>query len=114
MRLKIKWNDDRVKGAATAILLIGRERIFRGETVDLIQAALAEYRDDPQGYKQNKAVWAGAQEMGPLTNPAHIAYYTNLRRATDALLKKIEQGKRQFNSLLELDNWLVDSLKNVR
>ena len=114
MGLKIKWSDDRVRGAMTAILLIGRERLHRGETEDLIQASLSEYRADPEGYKANKAVWADARELGPLTKSAHVAYYRNLLLATDALLMKMEQNKRQSNSLLELDNYLVASLRNVR
>lgn len=114
MRLKIKWNDDRVRGATTAILLIGRDRLHRGETDNLIQEALAEYRGDPQGYKINKATWADVKELGPLTKPSHVAYYKNLTLAIETLLQRIIQGKRQFNSLLELDNWLVSSLKEVR
>ena len=114
MGLKIKWNDDRVRGALTALLLIGRDRLHRGETEDLVQASLQEYRADPEGYKANKAVWADARELGPLTKPAHVATSRNLIAATDALLKKMEQNKRQSNSLLELDNYLIASLKNVR
>ena len=114
MGLKIKWNDDRVRGAFTAILLIGRDRLHRGETGDLVQAALAEYRADPEGYKVRKSAWPDAREPGPLTNPAHVATYRNLLAATDALQRKMEQGKRQSNSLLELDNYLIASLKNVR
>lgn len=114
MGLKIKWNDDRVRGATTAVLLIGRERIFRGATADLIQASLADYRNDPEGYKENKTTWADARELGPLTNPRHVAHYRNLITAIDGLVKKMAQGKRQFNSLLELDNTLVSSLRNVR
>ena len=114
MRLKIKWNDDRVRGATTAILLIGRDRIFRDETDNLIQTCLAEYRDDPQSYKKNQATWAEAKELGPLTNPRHVAYYKNLDLAIAGLFVKMKQAKRQFNSLLELDNWLVASLKDVR
>lgn len=114
MGLKIKWNDDRVKGAVTAVLLISRDRLARGETEDLIQSALAEYRADLKGYKENKAAWAEVKETGPLVKPAHVAYYKNLRSATDALLQKWTQAKRQFNSLLELDNALVEQLKDVR
>ncbi len=114
MGLKIKWNDDRVRGATTAILLISRDRLHRGETGDLVQAALAEYRADPEGYKGKKAVWADAKELGPLTKAAHIAYYKNLLTAIEALLKRMEQGRRQSNSLLELDNYLIASLRNVR
>jgi hypothetical protein len=114
MGLKIKWNDDRVRGAMTAILLISRDRLLRGETENLVEVSLAEYREDPEGYKDKKAVWADARELGPLTKPAQVTYYKNLIAATDALLKKMEQNKRQSNSLLELDNYLVAMLSNVR
>ena len=114
MGLKIKWNDDRVRGATTAILLIGRDRLFRGKTDNLIQAALAEYRSDPEGYKANKASWPDARELGPLKNPLHIVYYKNLISAVDRVAEKLTQAKRQFNSLLELDNALIDYLKSVR
>ena len=114
MGVKIKWNDDRVHGATTAILLISRDRLLRGDTDDLIQASLDEYRADPESYKINKAKWAGVKELGPLTKPSHIAYYKNLLAAVDRLLLKMEQGKRQSNSLLELDNYLVASLRTVR
>ncbi|MBI3886282.1 MAG: hypothetical protein HY302_11210 [Opitutae bacterium] len=114
MALKIKWNDDRVRGATTAILLIGRERLHRGETTDLIQASLADYRADPERYKKSKAAWADAKELGPLTNPRHVAYFRNLLSAVARLAEKMTQAKRQFNSLRELDNYLVASLGNVR
>ena len=111
MGLKIKWNDDRVRGATTAILLIGRDRLFRGETASLIQASLAEYRADPEGYKRNKAIWANARETGPLGQPRHVAYYKDLISDIDRLTAKWTQAKRQFNSLLELDNALAAQLK---
>ena len=114
MRLKIKWNDDRVKGATTAILLIARDRLARGETTDLIAASLAEFRADPEGYKERKRAWADARDPGPLTTPAQVAYYRNLVAAVEALLGKMAENKRQSNSLLELDNYLVASLKDVR
>lgn len=114
MGLKIKWNDDRVRGATTAILVICRDLLQRGETGDLIQIALTEYRADPEGYKARKAASPDAREMGPLKKPAHLAYYRNLITAVDALLRKMEQGKRQSNSLLELDNYLIASLRHVR
>ena len=115
MRLKIKWNDDRVRGAATAILLISRDRLIRGESLaDMIQASLTEYRADPVGYKEKKRAWAGPAETGPLTKVLHLAYHRNLVAAVDALTQKWTQGKRQFNSLLELDNALVENLRNVR
>lgn len=114
MGLKIKWNDDRVRGATTAILLISRDRLARGKKDDIIQRSLTDYRDDPTGYKMQKAIWADVRELGPLTNPHHVAFYKNLLAAVDALLRKMEQSKRQSNSLLELDNYLVASLRNVR
>ena len=114
MRLKIKWNDDRVRGATTALLLISRDLLSRGETRELIETSLALYRGDSEGYKENKAAWADVAELGPLTKPQHVAYYKNLLTAVDELLKKLVQGKRQFNSLTELDNFLISALKNVR
>ena len=114
MALKIKWNDDRVKGATTAILLISRDRLSRGKKDDLVQRALTDYRDDPDGYKANKTAWPDVRDLSPLKNPHHVALYQNLLAAVDALLKKMEQNKRQSNSLLELDNYLVASLRDVR
>jgi len=114
MRLKIKWNDDRVRQATTAILLISRDRLARGKPGNAVESALAEYRDDPDGFKKKKAGWADARDLGPLTNPAHAAYYQNLLSAVDVLLRKMEQNKRQSNSMLELDNYLVASLRQVR
>ena len=114
MGLKIKWNDDRVRGTATALLLIARDRLSRGDTEHLLQASLTDYRRDPAGYKDNKAAWPDVNDVGPLKNPQHVEYYKNLLSAVDALLKKFVQGKRQFNSLLELDNFLVFTLASVR
>ena len=111
MALKIKWNDDRVAEAARAILLIGRARMARGQTTDVVRAALAEYRADLAGYKVNKAAWPGPQELGPLTKPSHIAAYRTLQEAIDRLMDKMARTKRQFNSLTELDNTLVASLE---
>lgn len=113
MALKIKWNDDRVRGATTAILLIGRDRLVRGETDNLVQAALADYRTDPAAYKANKATWPDAKELGPLVDPQHVAVYKNLISAIDGLSQKMAKAKRQFNSLLELDNALIAQLKDV-
>ena len=114
MGLKIKWNDDRVQGATTAVLLIVRDGLAHGRTGELIQVALAEYRADPVGYKQPKATWPAAREMGPLTKPQHIAYYQNLLAAVDRVTEKMTKARRQFNSLLELDNALLAYLKDVR
>jgi uncharacterized membrane protein YccC len=94
-------------------LLIGRDRLARGETPDLVAASLAEYREDPEGYKARKAAWADVREPGPLKKPAAVAQYRNLVAAVDALLLKMAANKRQSNSLLELDNYLVASLRNV-
>lgn len=114
MRSKIKWNDDRVKEAARAILLIGRDRLARGDTVDIVRAALTEYRADPEGYKANKAAWPDVRDLGPLTQPAHVAAYRALQAALDRLMEKMTRTKRQFNSLAELDNALVASLEKSR
>ncbi|MDP1580557.1 MAG: hypothetical protein Q8M02_09780 [Candidatus Didemnitutus sp.] len=114
MPLKIKWNDDRVRGATTALLLITRDRLARGATEDLIAAALADYREDPAGYKLLKATWPPTHDCGPLKQVAHKSYYQNLLSAIDRLLAKIEKSKLQFSSLRELDNWLIASLRNVR
>ncbi len=115
MRLKIRWNDDRVRGATTAILLISRDRLIRGESLaDMIEASLTEYRADPEGYKEKKRSWAAATEPGPLAKPLHVAYHRNLVAAVEALTQRWTQAKRQFNSLLELDNALVENLRNVR
>ncbi len=113
MALKIKWNDDRVRGATTAILLISRDRLARGETENLVQASLAEFRADTEGYKLNKKTWADARELGPLVKPQHVANYHELISAIDRLTAKWTQAKRQFNSLLELDNALVEQLRGV-
>jgi len=112
--MKIKWNDDRVRGATTALLLIGRDRLSRGETGNLIQAALTEYREDPAGYKLRRATWAEVRDVGPLTNPQHQDYYRKLVSAVDAIGPKLKQDQRQFSSLLELDNFLVTRLGSVR
>ena len=114
MGLKIKWNDDRVRAATTAVLLIGRDRLARGQADDLVAAALADYRADPEGYKANKAGWADVRDTGPLTKPAQLARYRNLHLAVDALLQKMAANKRQSNSLLELDNYLIASLQDMR
>jgi hypothetical protein len=114
MGLKIKWNDDRVRGATTALLLIARDRLSRGETTDLVQASLAEYREDPDGYKKRKAAWPEVNDLSPLKNPRQVAHYQALRTALDALPEKLTKTKRQFNSLTELDNFLIFTLLDVR
>jgi hypothetical protein len=107
---KIKWNDDRVRGAATALLLISRDRISRGRTGNLIASSLAEFRADPDGYKEKRKAWPEVRNLGPLGDPGKVARYQALLRAVDGLLAHWAQSKRQFNSLLELDNALVAHL----
>jgi len=114
MGLKIKWNDDRVRGTTTALLLICRDRLSRGDTDDLIAASLSDFRNDPDGYKESKKEWLDINATEPLKNPQHVTYYKSLLSAVDGLLKKFVQGKRQFNSLTELDNYLVFTLRAVR
>jgi hypothetical protein len=113
MGMKIKWNDDRVRGAATALLLIARDRLARGQKDDLIAAVLADYRADPDGYKENKKTWPDVRDLGPLQDPRRVARYQALLTAVDRLLEKWTQTKRQFNSLLELDNALIDHLGKI-
>jgi hypothetical protein len=110
MAMKIKWNDDRVKGTTTALLLIARDRLSRGDTENLIQASLADYRADLAGYKLKKAGWADVKDAGPLKNPVQGEDYRRLVAAVERLLQKFVEGKRQFNSLTELDNFLVFTL----
>jgi hypothetical protein len=114
MGLKIKWSDDRVRGTMTAILLISRARLARGETSDLIAESLVEYRADAEFYKMNKATWLAPTDLSPLSKPAQIAYYQALLAAMDRLGVKLTQSKIQFNSLLELDNWLIASLTKLK
>lgn len=113
MGLKIKWNDDRVRGTTTALLLIARDRLSRGETDDLIASALAEYRDAPAAYKANKATWPAVNDVTSLKHPSHAAYYQKLVSTVDRLVGKMVEGKRQFNSLTELDNFLIFTLSRV-
>ena len=95
----------------TAILLLSRDRLARGKNVRLMALALADYRADPEGYKQSKKTWPDARELGPLSNAKHVAAYQKLIADTDRLHAKWTQARRQFNSLLELDNALVEQLE---
>lgn len=112
MPLKIKWSDDRVKGTVTALLLITRDRLRRGLAENVIEAALGEYRADPDAYKENRKEWPEAREIGALKHPQYVAYYRKLVTDADRLLQKWTQAKRQFNSLLELDNALIAQLES--
>jgi hypothetical protein len=112
MALKIKWNDDRVRGTAVAVLLISRTRLLEGRTDDLIRSALQEYRADPQGYKAaypNRDL-AAAKDSGGLKAAGHADYYRALVAHTERLLATFEKNRRQFNSLAELDNFLSFTL----
>jgi len=111
--MKIKWNDDRVRGAATALLLISRVRLARGATQDLIAGSLAEFRADPESYKENRKAWPDVRQPGPLKDPRHAARYLALLGAVDRLLQRWTQTRRQFNSLRELDNALVAQLEQL-
>lgn len=113
MGLKIKWNDDRVRGTTTALLLISRDRLSRGETDDLIASSLAEYRDDLAAYKTKKATWLAVNDVTSLKHPLDVAYYQKLVSTVDRLVGKMVEGKRQFNSLTELDNFLIFTLGRV-
>jgi len=114
MALKIKGNDDRVRGAITALLLIGRARLARGEAENLVRASLEEYRADPETYKASRRTWPDVRETASLTRPADVAYYRNLLTATDRLATKLVESKILFNSLLELDNYLIAALERVK
>ena len=83
---------------------------------DIKQKKLARFFfvQDPDGYKQNKAAWADVKELGPLTNPQHVAYYQKLLLAVERVVHKMIEGKRQFNSLAELDNFLSFTLGRVQ
>jgi hypothetical protein len=113
MSLKIKWNDDRIKGAVIAVLLITRQRLSQGHWGGLITASLQEYRDDYDAYKvaHPKRDFASARDASVLVEPARKDYFVRLAAAMDVLLARMERNKTQFNSLVELDNYLVQQLK---
>jgi len=114
MALKIKWNDDRIRATAAALLLLSRERLIRKQTSGLIEAALADYRADPEGFKAAhvKRDLAAAKELGALKHPQHVEYYRKLVADVERQLAKFEKNKRQFNSLAELDNFWVLTLNS--
>lgn len=113
MALKIKWNDDRVRAAVTAVLLLGRERIHQGKTDDLVRACLTEFRADPYAYAARRAGWPAPRELGPLTKPGHVATFQKLVGAVDKLEAKATQAKRRFTSLEDLDHWLISGLQKL-
>lgn len=113
MGVKIKANDDRIKAAAIAVLLIGRDRLARAQPAGLITAALTEFRSDYDGYKADhpKRTLIEAKDASPLTNAARREDYLKLVAAVEGLLARIEKNHTEFNSLLELDNYLAFNLK---
>lgn len=115
MPAKIKWNDDRVRGTAVALLLLSRAKLAQGTTSELVASALVDYRADPDGYKAAfpKRDLAAAKELGPLKNPRHVEYFQKLTADVDRQLAKMEKNKRQFNSLVELDNFLAFTLPAI-
>lgn len=113
MGVKIKSNDDRIKVAAVAVLLLCRDQMARARSGGLITAALAEFRNDYDGYKNDhpKRDMAEAKDGSALTNAARRENYLKLVAAVEALLARIEKNKTEFSSLLELDNYLAFNLK---
>lgn len=115
---KIKWNDDRIKQTLTAVLLISRSRLARGAAQDLIAEALQDYRTDYQAYKDEhwdkaKAALSDPKDLVALKNPNHIAYYKNLLAQVEAMSARFKKNQIQFNSLIELDKYLVTYLKSL-
>jgi hypothetical protein len=117
MSVKIKSNDDRILATAAAVLLICRARLGRGDFGGLISAALEDYRSDPDGFKEAfpKRNLAAAQDLATMVEVIRDAkrreMYQQLIAAVEVVLARIERNKTQFNSLLELDNYFVASLK---
>lgn len=113
MGVKIKSNDDRIKAAAVAVLLLSRDRMARAQSGGLITAALAEFRNDYDGYKHDhpQRTLAAAKDSSALTNAARREDYLKLVAAVEALLARIEKNRTEFSSLLELDNYLAFNLK---
>jgi hypothetical protein len=113
MGVKIKSNDDRIKTAAVGVLLLARDRMARAQAVGLISAALDDLRNDYDGYKNDhpKRDMAEAKDGFMLTNAARRADYLKLVAAVEALLAKIAKNRTEFNSLLELDNYLAFNLR---
>ena len=113
MGVKIKPNDDRIKAAAIAVLLIGRGRLARAQPSGLITAALDEFRNDYEGYKADhpKRDFAAVKDTTVLTNAARRADYLKLVAAVEAMLARIDKNRTEFNSLLELDNYFAFNLR---
>jgi len=113
MSLKIKWNDDRIRGAATAVLLLSRDRLLRKETTGLVQNALDVFRHDLDAYKSAHPIrtLAAAKDVGAFKDAYHREAYEKLLAAVESLLGRLEKNHTQFNSLTELDNYLIFNLR---
>jgi hypothetical protein len=114
MAVKIKWNDDRVKSAAVAVLLICRAQLSQGSAEDgLVQSALQWFRNYPEDYKaQNpQRDLAATRDLSSLTDKRRRDVYEKLLAAVEALLGRVERNRTQFSSLLEVDNFLVANLE---
>ncbi len=114
---KIKGDDDRVKQTVRALLLLARDKLNRGETADLIASSLAEFRDDPASLKArhwNKAegTWSDPKDVTSLKLARHVTYYRNPLAEVDAMTARFKRNRIQFNSLVELDNYLVTYLRS--
>ncbi|MBW8782625.1 MAG: hypothetical protein JF599_12185 [Verrucomicrobia bacterium] len=115
MGVKIKSNDDRIKAAAIAVLLLSRDQLARGRSGGLIAAALDAYRNDYAGYKtaHPKRDLAAAKDLSVFKNARQRADYERLIAAVEGLLARIERNRTQFSSLVELDNFLAFNLKTL-
>ncbi len=113
MGVKIKANDDRIKAVALAVVLVSRDRLARGQASGMITAALAEFRNDYEGYKaaHPKRDFAAAKELGALADPSRREVYQKLLATVETVLARIERNSTQFSSLLELDNFWAFNLK---
>lgn len=113
MGVKIKSNDDRVKAAAIAVMLLSRDRLARAQPAGMITAALEEFREDYPGYKNDhpKRDMVEAKDASALTNAARREDYLKLVAAVESLLARIDKNKTEFSSLLELDNYLAFNLR---
>lgn len=122
--MKIKANDDRIKSTAAAVLLLCRERWANGSngpgigaSPGPITAALHDYRADYDGFKKRfpKRDLAEAKDLAVLVERIpgvrQRERYQELLDAMDVVLARIERGKIQFSSLVELDNYLVANLR---
>lgn len=115
MALNIKWNDDRIPATISAVLLIVRADLARGVAGDVIERAVRAWRDDPQAIKAlyPRRDREAVREPGPLAGTRGAATYQKLNDAADRFLDKLKKSRRRFNSLEELDNFLIFNLRPV-